>query len=192
MKVAEAKEVHSRDEIAEAIRALTPAQWARLHKAAHYFGWAYNCNPDDLLQEAFCRLLGGSRSWPNDIDLVRTLVQAIRSIANGESERLENQVEIVPVAAPGAKIATAIDVSNNKETQEEEMMMAEQEEALRLAAKGLFPQDTVAQDLIDGILSGYEGQELRELTDLTETGYASKRRLVRRTINTLIPATGKP
>jgi hypothetical protein len=56
----------------------------------------------------------------------------------------------------------------------------------------LFPHDPQARDLVDGILAGYEGEELRALTDLDLKGYASKRRFMRRTIDKHYPKGRKP
>ena len=63
---------------------------------------------------------------------------------------------------------------------------------LREELLGLFPSDPQARDLLDGILEGYQGEELRMLTDLDETGFNSKRRLIRRTINKRYPNGRKP
>jgi RNA polymerase sigma-70 factor (ECF subfamily) len=52
---------------------------------------------------------------------------------------------------------------------------------------GLFPDDQQARDLLDGIMEGYEGEELRALTDLDEISFASKRRLIRRRIDKHYP-----
>jgi hypothetical protein len=60
------------------------------------------------------------------------------------------------------------------------MVAAETSEATRQAVLGLFSDDPQARDLTDGILAGYEGEELRALTDLDKIGYASKRRFMRR------------
>jgi DNA-directed RNA polymerase specialized sigma24 family protein len=179
--------VHSRDEIAALVRALTEAQWIRLRRASAYFAWVYNLSGDDLLQETFCRALTGSRKCPCNVDLVRFLVQAMRSIANGEAENIENQVDIVPVVHPGALVDGAVDLTDSKESQEESMITAESDEAIRQALLGLFPNDRQARDLVDGILAGYEGEELRTLIDLDLKGYASKRRLMRRTIDKHYP-----
>lgn len=175
--------IRSRDEIAASIRDLTEAQWIRLRKASAYFAWAYNFSSDDLLQEAFYRAFAGSRKWPSNVDLVRFLVEAMRSIANGEAEKVENQIDVIPVVQPGALVEGAVDVKDSKESQEETMIAAESDEAIRQTLLGLFPNDRQARDLVDGILAGYEGEELRTLTDLDQKGYASKRRLVRRTID---------
>lgn len=184
--------VRSRDEIAALIRALTDAQWIRLRKASAYFAWVHSLSGDDLLQEAFCRALAGSRKCPNNVDLVRFLVEAMRSIANGEAEKVENQVDVIPVVQPGALVDGAVDLKDAKESHEESMMATESDEAIRQALLGLFPNDHQARDLVDGILTGYEGEELRTLTDLDLKGYASKRRFMRRTIDKHYPQGRKP
>ena len=184
--------VRSCDEIAAAIRALTDAQWIRLRKASTYFTWIPGLVGDDLLQEAFCRALTGSRQCPTNVDVVKFLVEAMRSIANGEGEKLENQVETVPIVQPGAPVDSAVDPKDSTASQEEIMIAAESNEAIRQAILGLFPNDHQARDLADGILAGYEGEELRVLTDLDQKGYASKRRFMRRTIDKHYPEGRKP
>jgi DNA-directed RNA polymerase specialized sigma24 family protein len=182
--------VRSRDEIADMIRALTDAQWIRLRKASRYFAWIYDLSADDLLQEAFCRALTGGRQCPAEVDVVRFLVQAMRSIANGEGDKVENQIDTVPVVQPGAPAGGAVELQDSSESQEETMIAIETAEATRQAFLDLFPDDPQARDLVDGILAGYQGEELRALTDLNETNYASKRRFMRRTIDKHYP-TGK-
>jgi DNA-directed RNA polymerase specialized sigma24 family protein len=184
--------VRSRDEIATAIRALTDAQWIRLRKASGYFAWVYDLSADDLLQEAFCRALAGTRQCPADVDLVRFLVEAMRSIANGEGEKIENQIDTVPIVQPGAASDGAVDLKDSTESQEDIMVAAEADEATRQAILGLFPTDHQARDLADGILAGFEGEDLRALTELDPKGYASKRRFMRRTIDKHYPKAAKP
>jgi DNA-directed RNA polymerase specialized sigma24 family protein len=171
--------VRSGAEIEAAIRSLSDAQWIRLRKASRYFGWVYGLGEDDLLQEAFCRSLAGSRKCPSHVDIVKFLVEAMRSIANGEIEKVENSVDTLPIDDPG----TLDTLQDGLPLQDEGMIVAESEEAIRKAILGLFPDDQQARDIADGILAGYEGQELRQLTDLDETSYASKRRYMRRTID---------
>lgn len=175
--------VRTTDEITALVRALTDAQWIRLRSAAGYFAWVYDRDNDDLLQEAFCRALTGSRKCPKNVDIVRFLVEAMRSIANGEADKVENNVDVVPVVQPGASIEGAVDPEDSQVDLEDAMITAESDEATRQALLGLFPSDPQARDLVDGILAGYEGEELRALTDLDQKGYASKRRFMRRTID---------
>jgi hypothetical protein len=46
----------------------------------------------------------------------------------------------------------------------------------------LFGDDTEAQVIVEGLLEGTRGEDLRALTDLDPTAYESKRRLIRRRI----------
>jgi DNA-directed RNA polymerase specialized sigma24 family protein len=175
--------VRSREEIATAIRMLTDAQWVRLRKASAYFAWVYGLDGDDLRQEAFFRALAGGRKWPTNVDVIRFLIEAMRSIANGEAEKAENQIEKVSIGQPGVSAESAVDIKDSTQSQEETMMNAESDDATRQNLLGLFPNDPQARDLVDGILAGYVGEELRTLTDLDEKGYASKRRFMRRTVD---------
>jgi DNA-directed RNA polymerase specialized sigma24 family protein len=184
--------VRSCDEIAAAIRTLTNAQWIRLRKASIYFAWVYDLNAEDLLQEAFCRALAGGRQCPINVDVVKFLVEAMRSIANGEAEKVENQVDFVPVLQPGAPVDGAVDPEDSRADPEDDVIAADTTKALRQAMLGLFPNDQQARDLVDGILLGYEGEELRALTDLDSKAYASKRRFMRRTIDKNYPDGRKP
>ena len=106
--------VRSRNEIAAAVRGLTEAQWIRLRKASAYFAWVHSLSADDLLQEAFHRALAGSRKCPSNVDIVRFLVQAMRSIADGEVEKVGNEVDTIPVVQPGALVDGAVDLKDSK------------------------------------------------------------------------------
>jgi hypothetical protein len=174
--------VRSRDEIETAIQSLADAQWIRLRKAAEYFAWVYDIEAKDLLQEAFCRALAGDRKCPKHVGVVKFLVEAMRSIANGEGQRVENQVDKDAIDAPDV-----VDLlKDSTQRADEAMIEVEKEEETRQSVLGLFPDDPHARDIADGILAGYSGQELRELTDLDETAYASKRRYMSRKIGKFI------
>ena len=184
--------VRSSDEIAAAIRAFTDAQWIRLRKVAEKYAWLCPFEADDLLQEAFCRALAGDRRCPSHVDVVRFLAEVMRSIADSEANKMENQIDVVPVLQPGAVAESAVDPADSRMSREQEMAADENAEALRQAMLGLFPNDQQARDLLDGVMEGYEGEELRALTDLDETRFASKRRLIRRTIDKHYPKGWKP
>lgn len=58
---------------------------------------------------------------------------------------------------------------------------------IRTAILGLFADDDIGQIIAEGMIDGFEGEELRELCGLDATGYNSKRRLVRRRIDNAYP-----
>jgi len=182
------KPARSRGEIADAIRSLTPAQCLRLKKVANvysYFGRLMEA--DELLQEAFRRALDGARNCPVDVDIVRFLVKVMQSIANSEYKGAKRRPRSVPLLAPGEPDTREVDPEDPTPNAEE-----------RLAADGdsnddrkekiidLFADDTEAQVIVEGMMEGVRGEDLRALTDLDPMAYQSKRRLIRRRIEKLI------
>lgn len=192
MTAGAAATTRTRNEIAEAIRTFSPAQWARLRLVAKKFAGRGLFSPDDLLQEAFFRALEGERNCPVHVDLVKFLAEAMRSIADGEAEKIENQATVVPVVQPGGVQAGAVDPKAPELGAEDGVISAQNVMAIRRAIFALFPDDSQARDLVEGIMEDFSAEELRKLTDLDETAYASKRRLIRRTIDKHYPEGWKP
>ena len=177
--------VRTRAEIAAAIRALSPAQWARLRAiAGHYRALGCPMEAKDLLQEAFRRALD-ERNCPVSVDIVRFLDQAMRSIKDGELKRAKRRPVLVSPPPPGGEptqVPEPIDPVPNAE----EWLAAADEDGVRERKRqeviGLFADDLAAQVIVEGIMEGTRGEDLRALTDLDPTGYESKRRLIRRRI----------
>ena len=124
---------------------------------------------------------------PTNVEVVRFLAEVMRSIADGEASKPENQVTLIPVLQPGDPVSDAVDPIDLGLNAEEKLVAADSAGAFRQAMLGLFPDDPQARDLLDGFMEGYEGEELRALTNLDETGFASKRRLIRRRIDKNFP-----
>ncbi len=72
----------------------------------------------------------------------------------------------------------------------EERLAAADEESIRERKRqeviGLFADDPAAQVIVEGVMEGMRGEDLRALTDLDPTAYESKRRLIRRRIEKAI------
>ena len=66
-------------------------------------------------------------------------------------------------------------------------MSSETATAMKAAMLALFEDDPTAQVILEGMMEGMEGEELRELTELNATAYQSKRRLIRRRIEKTFP-----
>lgn len=176
-----AEPVRSRAEIAAAIRELTPAAALRLRKTARRYAFGTSFDEDALLHEAFVRALLGDRNCPVTVDVVRFLAEAIRSIADGERQKIKRRRE-VPLpdhADPAPQSPEPADPSPNPE---EQMIRDEEAAAGKAELIAMFDDDVVAQTLVEGILDGVKGEELRALTDLDQKGYDTKRRLIRRRI----------
>lgn len=173
--------VRSRDEIAAAIRDLTPAAALRLRKTARRYAFGAPFAEDALLHEAFVRALVGLRNCPVTVDVVRFLAEAIRSIADSERQKLERRREI-PLPDHGAPTPQIPEPADPSPNPEEELLGEEEATQGRAELIALFGDDVVAQTLVEGIMDGVRGEDLRALTDLDQKGYESKRRLIRRRI----------
>ncbi|MEN2989344.1 hypothetical protein WG926_13605 [Tistrella sp. BH-R2-4] len=176
----------SRDEIASAIRALTPVDWGRLRLVSRKYAAGRPIEPDDLLQEAMMRAVD-SRSCPAHVDVVRFLAEAMRSIAHGEGEKAEHKLMLVPVPKTGEPPAEALAMHDPAPHAEAHMISEEDAASIRMAILALFDDDPSAHDIVEGTMAEMTAEELRELTGLSLTAYNSKRRLIRRRIDTAFP-----
>ena len=185
----------SRDEIAEAIRVLTPAQWLRLRRVAVRLALGKPVEADDLLQKAFLSALDeDGRTCPTAVDVVRFLAEAMRSIADGEVDKASRRVVLVPVPKTGGDGDEDEDVEFADESPnvEQRHIANERVAELHAAILHLFDDDQTARDLVVGVMVGMTTEELLALTELSETAYKSKRKLVRRRIDAAFPKGLKP
>ena len=180
----------SRAEIEDAIRTLTAADWARLRLvAARYSGRRIEAK--DLLQETLMRSLDG-RHCPRHVDLVRFLAEAMRSIADGESEKAANRLVLVSANAT-PEIEARVENHPDPDLDAEAKRIADEEAAaISNEILGLFADDPVAEIIVEGIMEEMEGDELRELSGLDATAYDSKRKLIKRRISKRYPEGWKP
>src|SRR5262249_6314561 len=144
----------TRDEVAGAIRGFTPANRARLQSAARFYGRARGLEAEALLQEALMRAVDG-RSCPDHVDVVRFVAQIMRSVAHGESEKLENQVDLVTIDHTGAGTGAACQVADEADDAEARLMSAERAEAckkMHAEIIALFEDDPVALLILEGMM----------------------------------------
>lgn len=183
--------IRGRDEIADAIQTLTPADLARLRKVASIYSRP-QIGPMDLLQEAFVRALDG-RTCPAHVDVVKFLADAMRSIANGEGEKVEHRLPRVSIVSKtGETLPKALNSPDPAPNAEEQLIREEDAAVVRGKILAIFDDDPVAQIIVEGMMEGMEGEELRDLAGLDKTAYDSKRRLIRRRIDKQYPEGWKP
>lgn len=175
------KEHLSVDEIRHALGELTDAQMARIEKSARIFS-RHPTSPDDLIQTAFERALAGTRKCPRDLPLDRFFAGVIRSIADGEANRIENTQEMVPVEEDASPESAGVTPRDPKPDVETRMVADAQYKSMQNAILDLFGDDEEAQLIILGIFSDLEGQDLCKETGLTQTEFNSKRRKIRRRV----------
>ena len=178
--------VLNRDDLVDAIRALTAADWIRLNRAAAYYSAGRPIAPKDLLQEAFARALDG-RQCPTDVTVVKFLAEAMRSIAHGEVEKVEHRLVLVSTNASDEIAQEAFAFQDQSPNAEQSMISDETVAEIRSAILTLFADDQHAQIIAEGLMEDIDGEDLRALCGLEVTAYNSKRRLVRRRIEKAYP-----
>ena len=181
----------SRDEIEQAIRSLATAGWIRLRKVANAYCRGRALDPEELLQEAITRALDGSRTCPAGVDVVRFLAEAMRSIASDTMEALQRQPEFLAEPLIDER-GNPLDIPDPLPTTESRLVDLREAKRIATAVLALFEDDETAAILVMGMMDDMDGEELRELTGLNKTAFASKRRLVRRRIDQAFPRGWKP
>lgn len=176
----------SREEVATAICALLPADWVRLRKTAQRYAAIRSMEPEDLLQEALVRAVD-TRVCPAHVDVVRFLAEAIRSIAHGEGEKIENKVPLIPISKTGDMPDEAVEVPDPAQSAESKMISEEDAARIRSTVLSLFDDNPVARDVLEGTMENMTPEEICELTSISKTEYNSKRRLIRRRIDDAFP-----
>ncbi len=181
--------VLSREELEETISAFSNADWMRLRSAAQLYA-VYPVEPEELVQEALCRAIAGTRKCPKKVSVVRFVAEAIRSIAHDELQKIEHKRDEVSVHDETIENPEAITPQEPGPTAEERMISNEraEEQAKQTEARllELFGNDEQAQLIVMGDLDGAKATELREITGLDQTAFNSKRRFIRRRLNKAI------
>jgi RNA polymerase sigma-70 factor (ECF subfamily) len=179
-------------EVKRSISALTAADWLRLHKVARALCRDAAFQADDLLQEAFQRALDGTRQCARRLDIIPFLAGVMRSIASDWRKARKRRPEMSLVTATGWLQEVVLQVRDNRCVADEVLVSNEEAARLQQAIFALFADDAVAQRLLEGIMDGLTGAQLRSLTGLSETEFASKRRLIRRRIDKAYPRDWTP
>ena len=96
---------HSQQDVEEAIKALSDADWFRFEKAAQFQVFCYSqIEADDLLNETFIRVLDDIRHWTLGVPFTVFFYNAMRSIAHewrkDEKERPDT-LEVDLPSSPG-------------------------------------------------------------------------------------------
>ena len=185
------RDVATREECAEALRALSDEDYERLEKIArlrviglHAVAWR------DLLHDALERLLDGRRRWPRNVPLVVFLRETMRSIASDHWRRLDGPVVVAESEmggnreTDGSPIANAVD-----ETAQPEGRASAEETICRI--ENVFKGDAVALRVLAAMASGQAPGEIQQEIGMDETRYASTLRRIRRRLRREFPQEGR-
>ena len=178
-------EVLSREDLEGAICRFSDADLMRLRSVAQLYA-VYPVEAEELVQEALCRSIAGTRKCPKDVSVVRFVAEAIRSIAHDELQKIENKRNEVSVDDEGIENIDAVTPTEPGPNPEERILSNEKIRGTENRLLELFDGDEEAQLIVLGMLTGTEGAELKEMTGLEQTAFNSKRRYVRRKINSAV------
>jgi hypothetical protein len=154
-------ETYTPAEVSQAIRYLSTEQKTLLVKIAKTYVWKTSYGYEDLIQEAFARVLDGKRTWPRNLPIVVFLRGVMRSIASDwPPERHDDDaVQVDEIGYVNHAAAARIDAQK---------MFA------------LFDDDPIAQKIFVAMLEGAKGEELRAVSGLAQKDYETKRTKMRR------------
>lgn len=159
-------------ELARAKQLVSDMDLLRLKAVARLYvrGLPVDISWEDLLQEAFTRVLSGARAIPPGVEPMAFLAGVMRSLRSEHWRRA-----LQPDAESRDSDARQIDLASNPERQ---LICHEQ-----LTALGeLFAGDLLAWGIIEGLAEGLSAEQIRALTGASKTEYDSARKRIRRAL----------
>jgi RNA polymerase sigma-70 factor (ECF subfamily) len=180
------RSIRSREDIEETICALPDSGWVRLRRIAAACCPGRPQDAEDLLQEAFARALVGSRKCPVDVDVVAFLAETMHGIASDAAKSRARHPERRAIALV-TEGGLAVDPPDSRLNAEQALESDGEVKRITQEVLACFEDDPVAQMMVEGVIEGMEGEELRSLVDLTLIAFASKRRLIRRRLERSFP-----
>jgi DNA-directed RNA polymerase specialized sigma24 family protein len=169
----------SEAEVRSEINSLTAGEQTKLIKIAGYY--ARIEGPDDLVQEAICRVLERKRVWPRGLEKLGFLAGVIKSIA-GDRKRALDRKSAALVELNREEMERIKKVVGDKEA--EERVAADEMDLERVMV--LFDDDPIAQKILKGMADGARGKDLQQASGLSRMEYESKRTKIRRRIDKFI------
>jgi RNA polymerase sigma-70 factor (ECF subfamily) len=176
------------------LRELGPLELARLRGMARSFARFSWVDPEDLAHEAIHRTMTGNRHCPRDTAILSFLYGVMHSLVSDEAKARARhpEVQLEPLAESGMEWPSdAVGAEQEQIDRQEEQALIARGKAVRAQVMALFDDDLAAQIIAEGVMDDLEGEELRSLTELDKTAFASKRRLVRRRIGKAFPESAK-
>jgi DNA-directed RNA polymerase specialized sigma24 family protein len=182
VKVGEALPVQPPAVRALAMKLVTDCDLLRLKVIARLHG--RSLPPDvswaDLLQEAFARVLDGSRAIPPGVPTVAFLAGVMRSIKAEHWRRRRRATDQQPVLATEYQVVAAetAEACDPQPDPERWLIASQQLEAVGM----LFAQDPIALQIIAGLGDGLTAEEIRRTLGMSKTDYDSARKRMRRAL----------
>ena len=172
------------DRVADAIEKLTKPDWNRLHKAARSFLYGTGFSEaDDLVNETFCRTLNGNRNWRVDVPFVTFIINAMKSVADGDRNLIYKDEEVLitdlPNNAPDSD-CDPMERFGNKALSPETIISTEIDRALAEEDLKIIENHFKGNEAVEWVLIGIEDEmsasEIIEMSGMTKTQYESARK----------------
>jgi hypothetical protein len=179
-------------EVTVRLRAMSTVDKIRFIRDSNYLSFGDARSPGDLRQEAVRRALDGSRKCPHSVPITTFLRGVMRSIAWADRKAIACPPKLGAVPNSGPAGQNAPEIPDPRLSAEDRILEQNRLVEIRERILDLFKDDAVAHQLAQGMMDGLQGIELRELLELSETEFASKRRLVRRRIDVAFPKGWQP
>jgi RNA polymerase sigma factor (sigma-70 family) len=136
-------------------------------------GWS------DLLQEAFARVLDGSRKPPEGVSVVAFLAGVMRSIKSEHCRRARRQASRLPKMLADVE-SEGDDDEPRDPTPNPERKLAVMQELARIDQ--LFANDHRARQVIEGLFEGCSPEQICARYGMSTTEYGSTRKRMRRAL----------
>lgn len=173
----------TQEELTAAINALTRADKKRLESASKFYvnglgRKAIGRDWEDLLQETYLSFYRpGGRSWrKGQIDLMRTLLLSMKSVASNWKEAVSDREAIVESDLITTDDEGRASFSLEKVAGESPDIhkVLERKEKLEMARR-VIGERAIASLILDGICEGLKGTEIAELLELSGQEYETQR-----------------
>jgi DNA-directed RNA polymerase specialized sigma24 family protein len=169
-------------ETALALKLVGELELLRLKTLARWYarGLPRDVTWEDLLQEAFTRVIVGARQVPAGVTAVAFIAGVMRSLRSEHWRRVEKRSLSARRAAGETPRGTPREVEVADEAAgPERALMAQQELA---AIRRLFAEDPVALQILDSVAQGQLPEEICRAAQLSAAAYASARKRIRRVL----------
>ena len=160
-------------ETALALKLITRMDFLRLKAIARLYarGLPPDVTWDDLLQEAFTRVIVGTRRKPPALSMVSFIVGIMRSLRSEHSRRARG--------GPEGREPMQVDRRRDPGADLEQALIAQ--EQIEFIEK-LFTGDAEVQGLLHCLMEGLSAAQIREVLKMSKTAYDSARKRLRRTL----------
>lgn len=165
-----------------ALKLVTEMDLLRLKSVArlHARGLPPEVGWTDLLQEAFARVLDGSRKSPEGLPMVAFLAGVMRSIRAEYCRRARRVAARLPQMLAELDLTGGQDAEPGDPTPDPERSLIAMQQLAEI--QRLFTADPRALQIIEGLFEGWSPEQIRARYDMPRTEYDSTRRRMRRAL----------